>query len=284
MVPLSLASLALLAPHLTPIDAAGLIRQVREQPLGAIIDSTPAMLDPPSLDPPPDPDYPAFATDHVNRPIAHLRGGERRHAARVRPRARAWRSGPTCRSTCCRSCARSGKARRWDVQVLRRQLAKVADVKVNGAWRTYLMFGQGPGGTFYQTLDVTLTDMAAGISPEQRRHGYDWLSFFSQPDRIRYVCELPVAEQLRPSLAPYGDIAAAGAGHREDGGRDVVGSGGGPGRERPRATGIAILVGSGFFARSRELAPNRPRAPRRHDLLPAQRWEDGTLLDSERRQ
>ena len=84
MVPLNAANAALLAPYLTSIDAAGLIRQVREQPLGAIVDSTPAMLDPPSLDPPPDPDYPGFAAAHINRRIAHLRGRERRHAARLR--------------------------------------------------------------------------------------------------------------------------------------------------------------------------------------------------------
>ena len=40
--------------------------------------------------------------------------------------------------------------------------AKVADVKVDGAWRTYLLFGQGPGGTFYQALDVTLTGKTKG--------------------------------------------------------------------------------------------------------------------------
>ena len=27
------------------------------------------------------------------------------------------------------------------------------------------MFGQGPGGTFYQALDVTLTDMASTSRP-----------------------------------------------------------------------------------------------------------------------
>ena len=34
-----------------------------------------------------------------------------------------------------------------------------ADVKVGGEWRSYIMFGEGPGGTFYQTLDVTTREM-----------------------------------------------------------------------------------------------------------------------------
>jgi len=67
VVALSAANAALLAPYLNATDPVGLVRQVRSQPLGAIIDSTPAMLDPPSLDPPPDPDYAGFAADHLNR-------------------------------------------------------------------------------------------------------------------------------------------------------------------------------------------------------------------------
>ena len=53
---------------------------------------------------------------------------------------------------------------------------KLADVRIGTAvancpasaptcWRTYLFFGQGPGGTFYQALDVTLEDIASSVGP-----------------------------------------------------------------------------------------------------------------------
>jgi hypothetical protein len=45
-----------------------LINFVRTQPLGPIVSSTPAFMDPPSLDPPPDADYPA------SRPITRTAG------------------------------------------------------------------------------------------------------------------------------------------------------------------------------------------------------------------
>jgi hypothetical protein len=63
-----------LAPYLSgnavaPVsfDAAGLINKVRALPLGAIVSSTPAVMDAPSIDPPPDADYPAFANANKNR-------------------------------------------------------------------------------------------------------------------------------------------------------------------------------------------------------------------------
>ena len=41
---------------------------------------------------------------------------------------------------------------------------KIAEVKLNGTWRSLLLIGQGPGGTFYQAFDVTEAGM--GVSPE----------------------------------------------------------------------------------------------------------------------
>ena len=276
MVPLSLASLALLAPHLTPIDAAGLIRQVREQPLGAIIDSTPAMLDPPSLDPPPDPDYPAFATDHVNRRSLIFVGANdgMLHAFDARTGVEVWAYVPFNLLPKLRA-LREGQAVgtfRYFVD----SSAKVADVKVNGAWRTYLMFGQGPGGTFYQTLDVTLTDMAAGISPDNDDTA-TMLSFFSQPDRIQHVWSFPSLNSFDSSLAPYGDIAAAAPAIEKTVGETW--SDPAVGQVESAASEWIAMVGSGFFARSRELAPNRlgTTAGTTFYLL---KMEDGTLLHS----
>jgi len=56
------ANVALIGPHLalpsdTDLTAAGLITALRSLPIGAITGSTPALMDAPSLDPPPDADY-----------------------------------------------------------------------------------------------------------------------------------------------------------------------------------------------------------------------------------
>ena len=48
---------------------------------------------------------------------------------------------------------------------------KIADVKIDGAWKTYLIVGEGPGGTFYQTFDVTLPGMGATASPTDNTIG-----------------------------------------------------------------------------------------------------------------
>ena len=40
---------------------------------------------------------------------------------------------------------------------------KIAEVKLNGTWKTLLLIGQGPGGTFYQAFDVTEAGM--GVDP-----------------------------------------------------------------------------------------------------------------------
>ena len=40
---------------------------------------------------------------------------------------------------------------------------KIAEVKIGSSWRSLLLIGEGPGGTFYQTFDVTEAGM--GIDP-----------------------------------------------------------------------------------------------------------------------
>ncbi len=59
VVPFTLANEALLRPHMNDglSSVADLISLVRSQPIGAVIGSTPAIMDAPSLDPPPDTDY-----------------------------------------------------------------------------------------------------------------------------------------------------------------------------------------------------------------------------------
>jgi hypothetical protein len=46
--------------------------------------------------------------------------------------------------------------------------AKIADVRVDGQWRTVAVFGQGAGGTFYQAFDVSLDGIESSIRPRFR--------------------------------------------------------------------------------------------------------------------
>jgi outer membrane protein assembly factor BamB len=276
MVPLNAASAALLAPHLTSIDAAGLIQQVREQPLGAIIDSTPAMLDPPSLDPPPDPEYPGFAAAHVNRRSLIFVGANdgMMHAFDARTGLEVWAYVPFNLLPKLRA-LREGQpvgTFRYFVD----SSAKIADVKVGGSWRTFLMFGQGPGGTFYQTLDITLTDFAAAFAPESDDTGA-LLSFFSNQDRIPHVWSFPALANFDSGLAPYGDIAATAPAITKTVGETW--SDPAVGQVESSASEWIAVVGSGFSTRTRELAANRlgTTAGTTVYLL---RMENGTLLDS----
>ena len=276
MVALNTANAGLLAPYLTSIDAAGLIRQVREQPLGAIIDSTPAMLDPPSLDPPPDPDYPGFAANHVNRRSLIFVGANdgMMHAFDARTGMELWAYVPFNLLPKLRALREGQAVGSFDYFV--DSSAKVADVKVGGAWRTYLMFGQGPGGTFYQTLDVTLTAMASTLSPDSDDTGA-MLSFFSQPDRIEHVWSFPDLDHFDASLAPYGDIGLGAPGVAKTVGETW--SDPAVGQVETASSEWIAVVGSGFLTRSRELAPNRlgTAAGTTFYLL---KMSDGTLLDS----
>ena len=276
MVRLNEANAGLLAPYLTSIDAAGLIRQVREQPLGAIIDSTPAILDPPSLDPPPDPEYPGFASGLVNRRTLIFVGANdgMLHAFDARTGMEVWAYVPFNLLPKLRA-LREGQpvgAFKYFVD----SSVKVADVKVGDAWRTYLMFGQGPGGTFYQTLDVTLTDLAATLSPGDDDSA-SVLSFFSEPGRIRHAWSFPSLSSFDVDLRPYGDIAAGAPAIEKTVGETW--SDPAVGQVESKASDWIALVGSGFFSRSRELAPNRmgTQAGTTFYLL---KMEDGTVLDS----
>ena len=276
MIALSTANIGVLAPYLTSIDAAGLIQQVRSQPLGAIVDSTPAMLDPPSLDPPPDPEYPGFAADHINRRSLIFVGANdgMMHAFDARTGLEVWAYVPFNLLPKLRALREGQPVGSYKYFV--DSSAKIADVKVNGNWRTYLMFGQGPGGTFYQTLDVTLTDLAA-VAPPGNDDRASMLSFFSQPGRIPLVWSFPTLGSFNAALLPYGDIAAGAQPIAKTVGETW--SDPAVGQVESAASEWIAVVGSGFFTRSRELAGNRggTTAGTTFYML---KMTDGALLDS----
>ena len=85
---------------------------------------------------------------------------------------------------------------------------KVADVKVDGNWRTYLVVGQGSGGTFYQTFDVTLDDIDNTVAPDSDNMSAV-LSYFSSASSVPLKWAFPSYQHFDVSLGQWGDIAAA---------------------------------------------------------------------------
>ena len=69
MTALTTANVATLAPfmNVSVAEATRIITYVRAQPLGPFVGSTPAFMDPPSIDPPPDSEYPAFIDANKDR-------------------------------------------------------------------------------------------------------------------------------------------------------------------------------------------------------------------------
>ena len=109
MVAFNTANAATLRQYLrasSTLAAERIIDYVRAQPLGAFVGSTPAIMDPPSLDPPPDADYPDSRTRTSERRSIIWVGRQRRHAPRHRRAARRRKCGRSSPSTCCRSSAR----------------------------------------------------------------------------------------------------------------------------------------------------------------------------------
>ena len=159
-------------------DTTALINLVRAQPLGAIIGSTPALMDPPSLDPPPDDDYGrvdaagTFAGDHKDRRAMIFFGANDGmiHAVDARTGYEVWAFIPYNLLPKLRTLSDGQPVEQFDYFV--DSSPKVAEVKLNGNWRSLLLIGQGPGGTFYQAFDVT----EAGMGVDPTLDGYSAVS------------------------------------------------------------------------------------------------------------
>jgi hypothetical protein len=156
---------------------------IRAQPLGAFIGSTPAIMDAPSLDPPPDADYPGFADVNSERRSIIWAGANdgMLHAIDARFGQEVWAFIPFNLLPKLKE-LRSGQPV-GDFRFFMDGSPKVADVKVAGQWRTYLVVGQGSGGTFYQTFDVTLPDIGNAAPPDTASIS-SVLSYFSSPTSV----------------------------------------------------------------------------------------------------
>jgi hypothetical protein len=165
------ANEATLRSHMNITEsAASVITFVRAQPLGAVIGSTPAIMDVPSLDPPPDDDYgyadgTGFAATYKNRRALIYFGANDGmiHAVDARTGYEVWAFIPYNLLPKLRTLVDGQPIEQFDYFV--DSSPKLAEVKINGDWRSLLLIGEGPGGTFYQAFDVTQAGM--GVSPDQ---------------------------------------------------------------------------------------------------------------------
>ena len=244
-------------------DATTLIEYVRKQPLGAIVGSTPAMMDPPSLDPPPDSDYPGFLAENAQRRSLIWVGANDGmiHAIDARLGKEVWAFIPFNLLPKLKTLMHGQPAGSFRFFV--DSSPKVADVKIAGKWRTYLIIGEGAGGTFYQAFDVTLDNMSATVLPTENNLEL-LLSYFSSPTRIPFKWSFPHYKEFDHTLVDaakgihWGDIAATASPVAKTVGQTwsdpAVG-------QIENTTGpYAVITGSGFLPYTMESAANRANA------------------------
>jgi hypothetical protein len=245
------------------MDATMLIEYVRQQPLGAIVGSTPAMMDPPSLDPPPDSDYPGFLAENEQRRSLIWVGANDGmiHAIDARLGKEVWAFIPFNLLPKLKSLMHGQPVGSFRYFV--DSSPKVADVKIAGKWRTYLIIGQGAGGTFYQAFDVTLDRMSDTVLPTENNLD-NVLSYFAAPDRISFKWSFPHYKEFDHTFVDaakgihWGDIAATASAVSKTVGQTwsdpAVG-------QIENTTGpYAVITGSGFLPFTTESATNRANA------------------------
>jgi hypothetical protein len=212
MVPFTSANAATLRQYLrvsTTGGAASLIDFIRSRPLGAFIGSTPAIMDAPSLDPPPDADYPGFADANAERRTLIWAGANdgMLHAIDARLGQEVWAFIPFNLLPKLRA-LQSGQPI-GDFRYYVDGSPKVADVKVGGQWHTYLVIGQGSGGTFYQTFDVTLPNIGNAAPPEGSSIS-DVLTYFSSPTSVPLKWSFPQYQHFDWNSGTWGELFLSG--------------------------------------------------------------------------
>ena len=191
----------------TDLAAAELIDFVRSQPLGAVIDSTPAVLDPPSRTPPPDPDYVTYATLRSSRRSMVFYGGNDGmiHGLDARLGVEVWGFIPFNLLPKLRTLLDGQPVD--DFAYFVDSSPKVADVKAAGVWRTMLFVGQGQGGTFYQAFDVS--DAGLGVTPDSDNEAAV-VAAFNDPSVIPFQWSFPSYSSfdhtIETPLTPFGDL------------------------------------------------------------------------------
>jgi hypothetical protein len=259
MIAFDTANAAVLAPmmNMTLAEATNVITAVREMPLGAVVSSTPAIMNPPSLDPPPDVDYPAFRTDNEQRRSIVWVGTNNGilEAIDARFGVEVWGFIPLNLLPKLKTLVDGQPVGSFAHFV--DSSPKISDVKYADRWHTSLIIGEGAGGTFYQSFDVTLSDMESvlGTDSDASASIDQVLNYFANPGRITLNWAFPSYANFDPTIAPYGDVAASATAVEKTVGQTwsdpAVGQIVGP--DGP----FAVLLGSGFLPYAVQQQANR---------------------------
>jgi PQQ enzyme-like repeat protein len=300
MIPFTVANAATLGPHMqTNATTASLIAAIRAQPMGALIGSTPAIMDVPSLDPPPDDDYgradvpTSFAGMHKDRRALIFVGANDGmiHAIDARTGYEVWAFIPYNLLPKLKTFRDGQAVDQFDYFV--DSSPKIAEVKLNGVWKSLLLIGEGPGGTFYQTFDVTEAGMGVDPSLDDLGAVNAMLSQFDTPNEsIVFKWAFPSYDSFDPTYSAtftvfdgtpggkqrmYGDLKATASFAEKTVG--FTWSDPAIGALKADRSVTAVIVGSGYFPDIEASIPNRgvtaPKAGNAMYLLDA---NTGTLL------
>ena len=303
MVPFTLANAATLQPHLgTNATTIALITAVRAAPIGAIIGSTPAIMDPPSLDPSPDDDYghtdapTTFAGAHKDRRAIIFVGSNdgMMHAIDARTGYEVWAFIPYNLLPKLKTFRDGQAVDQYDYFV--DSSPKIAEVKIGTVWKSLLLFGEGPGGTFYQCFDVSEAGMGVDPSLDDLGAVNSLLAKFDSPDEsIVFKWAFPNYSSFDPTYFAtftvadgtpggkqrfYGDLKATAPFAEKTVGFTWSDPAVGP-LDVHRDT-TAVIVGSGYFPDVETLMPGRgPGAPKAGNAMYLLDVDTGLLLGDE---
>jgi hypothetical protein len=281
VVPFTPGNSLILAPHMNAgADPRDLISFVRSQPLGAIIGSTPALMDPPSLDPPPDEAYGyadsvgSFAGRHKDRRSIIFVGANDGmfHAIDARTGYEVWAFIPYNLLPKLRMLQNGQPVEQFNYFV--DSSPKIAEVKIGTEWRSIVIVGEGPGGTFYQAFDVTEAGMGVDPATGDLSDVNALLSRFDSPNEsIAFKWSFPNYSSFNPAytgsflvtdatpggrLTMYGDLKATASYAEKSVGftwsDPAVGA-----LDRDR-TVTAVMMGSGYFPDIENFLPGRGAA------------------------
>lgn len=222
MTAFTTANASTLSAYLGGADASTLISFVRNLPMGAVIGSTPAIMDPPSLDPPPDEDYGfpdstgTYAGNHKNRRSIIFVGANDGmiHAIDARSGYEVWAFIPFNLLPKLKTLMDGEPVEQFDYFV--DSSPKIADIKLNGAWKTMLIIGQGYGGTFYQAFDISEAGMNVAPDEDGITAVNDMLAQFDQPNEsIQFKWSFPDYSHFDTTISAfiqaYGSITSTAA-------------------------------------------------------------------------
>lgn len=254
------ANRAVLLPYLSVdgIDewAEEIINFVRQQPLGAPISSTPALMSPPSMSPAPGASYRAFQSERRNRRATVFYGGNDGmiHGIDGRLGVESWAFIPFNMLPALQTLKDGQPVDYFEYFV--DASPKIADVEVGGRWRTYLFIGNGAGGTYYNAFDVS--DAGLGVSPTSDSADAV-LQAFSNPEVIPFVWSYPEMStfdhEWSSSSMPYGDIKASASREAKQVGQTW--STPAVGQVGDESSPWVVLVGSGYLPPDVQSQANR---------------------------